>query len=77
MYFRRDAAVHAVMYPMARSSVPVWKVIMATPAATVSVASPSSGARLQAVRLAQFSTLAVPIAAAQMPLNVYLPAIYA
>src|SRR5687767_3222205 len=33
--------------------------------------------RLDGTRLAAFSAVAVPVAAAQMPLGVYLPAIYA
>lgn len=39
--------------------------------------SPASERGLDAGRLAAFSSLAVPIYAAQMPLGVYLPAIYA
>ena len=38
--------------------------------------APARAGRLPAGRLAAFSALALPIAAAQMPLNVYLPAIY-
>jgi GPH family glycoside/pentoside/hexuronide:cation symporter len=40
------------------------------------VPAPARAGRLPAGRLAAFSALALPIAAAQMPLNVYLPAIY-
>jgi Na+/melibiose symporter-like transporter len=38
---------------------------------------PAAGERLDGWRLAGFASLAVPISAAQMPLGVYLPAIYA
>ena len=41
------------------------------------IAAPISRPRIGGTRLAAFSALAVPVAAAQMPLNVYLPAIYA
>lgn len=49
--------------------------LSAYPASTASVHPPHR--RLSAGRLVAFSTLALPVYAAQMPLNVYLPAIYA
>lgn len=50
---------------------------MATLHASLSTAPSRSGGRLSPLRLAAFSSLALPIYAAQGPLAVYLPAIYA
>lgn len=44
---------------------------------TARTSAAPSGERLNGWRLAAFSSLAVPVYAAQMPLGVYLPAIYA
>ncbi|HEX7854222.1 MAG TPA: MFS transporter [Sphingobium sp.] len=46
-------------------------------AGTLSAGSPSSDEKSSAGRLVRFSTLAAPVAAANMPLAVYLPPIYA
>jgi len=50
-------------------------ILSALPSDSVVAVRPRS--RLTAGRLVAFSTLALPVYAAQMPLNVYLPAIYA
>lgn len=51
--------------------------ILHRPSASFASRKPAAKGELGAWRLAGFSTLAVPIYAAQMPMAVYLPAIYA